>query len=402
MKVYYANANVVWSDHISHGYVAVEDARLAECKSGEPHAQGCPVVDLGGRYLAPGFVEMHSHGAGGCDFMDGTAEAFVTAAKTHLAHGVTTLCPTTLAAAREEILRSIDAFVQARSLSADGPRLLGLHMEGPYLNPKQKGAIDARYIRSPDPVEYEEFLEYGKGAIARWTAAPELPGALDFAKRLCAEGILPSMGHSDAEYKQVLRGFNAGFTHVTHLYSAMSGMVRREGWRYPGLIESAFCIEALTVEIIADGCHLPPEILRMIYRVMGPDRVALTCDSMRCAGESVTESVLGSLENGQRVIIEDGVAKMPDRTAFAGSIATDDRLVRVMHRDAGVPLHDCVRMMTQTPAHILGLSQTGSIRQGYAADLVCFDQDINVCGTMVAGRPVGIFAMEGALRHDVP
>lgn len=393
MLTVYTDARVVLQDRVMEGYVAVENGKIAACGEGAPALPGAKRISLGGHYLAPGFIEMHTHGAGGCDFMDGTAEAMRTAAMTHLAHGTTTLFPTTLAATREEILRSIDALRQARQEMTDGPRMPGLHMEGPYLNVKQKGAIDARYIRHPDPAEYEEFLRYGRGAISRWTVAPELPGALPFARRLREEGILPSMGHSDAEYSEVLAGYEAGFTHVTHLYSAMSSMVRRGGFRYPGLIESAFCIEGLTVEIIADGCHLPPEILRMVCRTMGPDRVALTCDSMRCAGQEVTESILGSLENGQRVIIEDEVAKMPDRTAFAGSIATDDRLVRVMRDKAGVPLCDCVRMMTLTPARIMGIDDhTGSIAVGKDADLVCFDEHIAVLGTRVGATARGVLA----------
>lgn len=387
MLTVFTDARVILEDRVMEGYVAVKDGLIAALGEGTPDLRDARVISLGGRYLAPGFIEMHTHGAGGCDFMDGTPEAMRVAAMTHLAHGTTTLFPTTLAATREEILRSIDALRQARQAMADGPRMPGLHMEGPYLNVKQKGAIDARYIRHPDPAEYEEFLRYGRGAISRWTVAPELPGALDFARRLREEGILPSMGHSDAEYSQVLAGYEAGFTHVTHLYSAMSSMVRRGGFRYPGLIESAFCIEGLTVEVIADGCHLPPEILRMVYRTMGADRVALTCDSMRCAGQQVTESILGSLENGQRVIIEDDVAKMPDRTAFAGSIATDDRLVRVMVHQAGVPLADAVRMMTLTPARIMGLAQRrGSIACGKEADLISFNDHIDISGVMVGGR----------------
>lgn len=393
MRTIYTDANVILKDRIIRGYVVVENGVIQACGTGKPASAGGREIALNGLYLSPGFVEMHSHGAGGCDFMDGTADAVRTAAAVHLSHGTTTLYPTTLAATREEILGSIDALRAARTGWADGPHLPGLHMEGPYLNAAQKGAIDARYIRDPDPKEYEEFLDYGRGAISRWTVAPELPGALEFAGRLRAEGILPSMGHTAAEYGEILAGYEAGFTHVTHLYSAMSSMVRRGGFRYPGLIESAFCIEGLTVEVIADGCHLPPEMLRMVYRAMGVERVALTCDSMRCAGQQVSESILGSLSNGQRVIIEDDVAKMPDRTAFAGSIATDDRLVRVMRDQAGVPLQDCVRMMSLTPAQIMHIDdRTGSIEVGKTADLICFDEQITVLGTMVAGNAKGNLA----------
>ncbi len=391
------NANVIYPDGIFKGYVTVENDRILTANAGDAEiCRGDMVYDLQGQYLAPGFVEIHSHGAGGCDFMDGTPEAVITAAKTHLQHGTTTLLPTTLAAGRTEILASIDAFRTARRMILDGPELPGLHMEGPYLSLEQKGAIDERYIRNPEPEEYEEIILYGAGAICRWTLAPELPGAKKFTQSLSRHGIVPSMGHSNAEYKQVLEASHNGITHVTHLYSGMSGMVRRGGFRYPGLIESSFCIEDLTVEIIADGCHLPVEILQMVYRLKGPDKTVLTSDSMRCAGQDVTESVLGSLKNGRRVIIEDQVAKLPDRTAFAGSIATDDRLVRVMYHDAKISLADCIRMMTLTPARVMGMAdRIGSIVPGKAANLVCFDEQINIIAVMVKGKTVhGRFGSE--------
>ena len=390
MSVHFVNAALIYPDRIEQGFVTVEGHKIQAAGTGFPQVnRGDQVFYLRGKYLSPGFVEIHSHGAGGCDFMDGTAEAVITAARTHLQHGTTTLFPTTLAARREEIFNSIDGLRSARRIMTDGPELPGLHMEGPYLNPKQKGAIDERYIRNPRREEYEEFIFYGEGAISRWTLAPELPGAMEFARCLIDHGIVPSMGHTDAEYSQVLEAYHNGISHVTHLYSAMSGMVRKGGFRYPGLIESAFCIDDLTVEVIADGCHLPAEILEMVYRIKGPGKMALTCDSMRCAGQNVKESVLGSLKNGQRVIIEDDVAKMPDRMAFAGSIATDDRLVRVMYRQARVPLWDCVRMMSLTPAAIMGIgNQVGSIMPGKTANLICFDEDIRISAAMVRGNVV--------------
>ena len=388
MRTLLFNCNVILPDEIRPGWVAVEAGRIAQVGFGPAEVPADRAVDLGGRYLAPGFVELHSHGAGGADFMDGTVEAFKTACDTLLRHGTTTLLPTTLAASPEEICRSIDAFRAAKEVLWENTlNLHGLHMEGPYLNVDQCGAIDPKYIRDPDPAEYEAFLDYGRGVIKRWTLAVERPGAERFADALLREGVLPSLGHSNAEYSQVVPAFEHGVTHVTHLYSSMSTITRHSGFRHSGVLESAFCIPDMTVEIIADGCHLPVELLNMVWRLKGVDRVALTCDSMRCAGQDVTESILGSLENGQRVIIEDGVAKLPDRMSFAGSIATDDRLVRVMAQKAGVPLHEAVRMMSLTPANIIGIGdRTGSIEVGKDADLVCFDDEINVSGVMVRGR----------------
>ena len=390
------NANVILKDRIAAGYVVVTDKKIQSVGfDAVPTLAYDKKIDLEGKYLAPGFVELHTHGAGGSDFMDGTLEAFRTACLTHLEHGTTTILPTTLAATKEEILRSIDCFRLAKKeLAGKGPYLHGLHMEGPYLNKDQCGAIDPNYIRNPKPEEYEEFLQHGKGAIARWTIAVEREGMDRFITRLCEEGILPSIGHSNAEYCQVRDAFQKGVTHTTHLYSAMSTIVRKGGFRHSGVLESAYCIPDMTVEIIADGCHLPAELLEMVYRVKGPEKTALTCDSIRCAGQDVKESVIGSLENGQRIIIEDDVAKLPDRSAFAGSVATDDRLIRVMIQQANVPLQDAVRMMTLTPAEIIGLGdKKGSIEAGKDADLIVFDEEINVSGVMVEGKGlIGLMA----------
>lgn len=225
--------------------------------------------------------------------------------------------------------------------------------------------------------------------ILRWTIAPEIPGALELADFLRERGILPSMGHTDATYDQVKEALAHGFTHVTHLYSATSTIVRIKGYRYPGVLESAYLLDDLTVEIIADGCHLPAPLLQMVYRFIGPRRTALITDSMRGAGMPEGESILGSRKNGQRVLIEGGVALLPDRSAFAGSVATTDRLVRNMVELAGASLPDAVEMATETPARILGKSDTlGRVAPGRNADLVLFDDTVTVAMTMVGGRIV--------------
>ncbi len=387
MKTVFYNANLILPTEITQGWLAIENDRIIDIGHiVRPEADVS--VDCKGNFLSPGFVELHTHGAGGADFMDGSAEAFETACMTHLRHGTTTLLPTGLAASREEIILLIDTYKEARELlMGRGPHIPGLHLEGPYLCKEQCGAIDPAYIRPPVEKEYEAFLSHGKGCIKRWTLAIEHKGTEQFVKRLCEEGILPSVGHSNAEYSQVLEAFQAGVTHVTHLYSAMSTITRKGGFRHSGVLESAFCIPDMTVEIIADGCHIPPELLEFVYRTKDPDKTCLVCDSMRCAGQNVTESVFGKLGKGQPVLIEDGVAKMPDRSCFAGSIALDDRLVRTMVNQAHVPLCDAVRMMTLTPAQIIGLdAEIGSLEKGKKADLVIFDDQINVRSVYVDGK----------------
>jgi N-acetylglucosamine-6-phosphate deacetylase len=211
----------------------------------------------------------------------------------------------------------------------------------------------------------------------------------EFGKTLREHHILASIAHTDAVYDDVMEAFENGFTLATHFYSAMSGITRRNAVRYMGVIESAYLLEEMDVEIIADGYHLPAPLLKMIFQLKGAGKTALVTDAMRAAGTDVTESILGSLKSGVKVIVENGVAKMPDRSSFAGSVATADRLVRTMITEASVSLTDAIRMITSTPARILGISDSkGTIAIGKDADLVIFDNQINVSLTMINGRIV--------------
>jgi N-acetylglucosamine-6-phosphate deacetylase len=267
-----------------------------------------------------------------------------------------------------------------------GAQFLGMHLEGPYFAMNQRGAQDPRFIRNPNPAEYREILRRAH-LVRRWSAAPELPGALEFARYAREKDVLVSLAHTDAIYEEVLEGWKNGYSLATHLYSGMTGVTRRNAYRYAGAVEAAFLIGDMDVEIIADGIHLPAPLLQLIYQIKGPARTALITDAMRAAGMPEGESVLGNIRNGMKVIVEDGVAKLPDRSAFAGSVATADRLVRTMINTAGVPLVEAIQMITTTPAVILGLAGTkGAILPGYDADLVLFDGDINVLATIVKGE----------------
>lgn len=365
------------------GDVAVEDGRIAAI--GSPGSLPGPGMDGEGLYLSHGFIDSHVHGGGGHDFMDATREAWHGASALHLRHGTTAMVPTTLAAGRDQLLAVFAAYRACRSGFPDGAKFLGIHVEGPYLAPEQCGAQDPAFIRDPDPEEYEALMEACPD-ILRWTIAPERPGAWRMGEWISRRGAVPCIGHSSAAYEQVREAMLHGYRHVTHLYSATSTIVRRMGFRHAGIVESAYLLEGLTSEVIADGCHLPACLLEMAYRFIGPDRLCLVTDAMRAAGQTGGESILGGLESGQRVILEDGVAKLPDRTAFAGSICTADRLVRNMVRLAGASVADAVKMATETPARILGLSdRTGLLAQGRAADLVMFDEDIHIKLVMTDG-----------------
>ncbi|NMB20189.1 MAG: N-acetylglucosamine-6-phosphate deacetylase, partial [Firmicutes bacterium] len=275
------------------------------------------VIDVGGRYIAPGFIDIHCHGGGDYDFMDGTVEAFIQASNAHLRYGTTSMLPTTTTSTTEELFKAIDSFKLARDMER-GPNLLGLHVEGPYLAYEQRGAQDPRYIKEPSPEEYNAILDYSD-VIKRWTIAPELPGAMEMAQLLRERGIVCSIGHSDAFFDDVVRAVESGFTHVTHLYSAMSMVRRINAYRHAGVVESALLLDDLTVELIADGAHLPQSLLQLVYKVKGPDKICLVTDSIRAATMPEGVTTLGSKEDGQVVIVEDGVAKLPDRSAFAGS-----------------------------------------------------------------------------------
>ena len=371
------------------GYVVCEGGIITQIGQGYfPATERDEVINAGGLYVSPGFIDIHTHGAGGYDFMDGTVEAYLGAAKMHAKHGTTSLLPTTLTSTNEELLKTFSIYKEAKAKNTEGASFLGLHLEGPYFAYGQKGAQDPKYLRNPEPEEYNAILE-ASDDIMRWSLAPELKGAIEFGKVLRSKNILPSIAHTDAICEEVEEAFDAGFTHVTHLYSCMSTITRRNAYRYAGALEATYLIDDMTVEIIADGVHLPKSLLRYVYKFKGPDKIALCTDSMRGAGMPDGESILGSLQGGQKVIIEDGVAKLPDRTAFAGSVATADRLIRTMIGLADVPLEEAIRMITLTPARILKIDKTkGSIEIGKEADLVLFDKDININTTIINGKVV--------------
>ncbi|MDD4776712.1 MAG: N-acetylglucosamine-6-phosphate deacetylase [Fermentimonas sp.] len=345
-------------------------------------------IDASGKYISPGFIDIHLHGGGGHDFMDGTVDAFLGAAELHARYGTTAMVPTTLTSTTEGLMNTFSVYSEAVNKNTKGAKFLGLHLEGPYFSYNQRGAQDPKYLRNPEREEYMHILESSKD-IVRWSLAPELPGALDMSRTLVSRNILAAVAHSDAVCEEVEEAFKEGFTHITHLYSGMSSVTRRNAFRYAGVVEAAYLIDDMTVEIIADGVHIPRPLLQFVYKFKGVDKIALCTDSMRGAGMPDGESILGSLKEGQRVIIEDGVAKLPDRTSFAGSVATADRLIRTMVNIAGVSIQEAVKMMTLTPARIMKIdSQKGSIESGKDADFVIFDENIKVSYTVSEGTVI--------------
>ncbi len=348
--------------------------------------ENAKIYDIKRKNTCAGFIDIHVHGGGGHDFMDATEKAYEGVAKFHLKYGTTAMAPTTVASSQEELIKCCELFDECKNKFASASRLLGLHIEGPYISPSQAGALDPKYVTEPIVQNYKDILNRTDNII-RWTIAPELKGANEMADYLQQKGILASVGHSDANFAQIENALKHGFRHVTHLYSAMSSITRINGFRHAGVVESAYLLDGLTSEIIADNCHLPKELLLMAYKFIGPDRIALITDAMRGAGSESGESILGSLQSGQKVILEDGVAKMPDRKAFAGSIATADRLVRTMVKTAQIPLVDAITMITKTPAKILKIDdKMGSISPQKYGDIVVFDNEINIEKVFLGGK----------------
>ncbi|WP_313381928.1 N-acetylglucosamine-6-phosphate deacetylase [Proteiniphilum saccharofermentans] len=385
------NGKIIFPDRIEENLVIVcENGKIVDIvnQNETVFGDGQMVIDAQGKYVSSGFIDIHTHGGGGHDFMDGTVEAYLGAAEKHAQHGTTALLPTTLTSTTEELMKTFDTYREAVKQNKKGAQFLGLHLEGPYFAYNQRGAQDPKYLRNPEPEEYNKILA-ASDDIVRWSLAPELPGALEFGKVLREKNILTAVAHSDAIYEEVVDAFDAGFTLATHLYSGMSTITRRNAFRYAGVVEAAYLIDGMDVEIIADGVHLPKSLLQFVYKFKGPDKTALVTDSMRGAGMPDGESILGSLDKGQKVIIEDGVAKLPDRTAFAGSVATTDRLVRTMVNIAEVPLVEAVKMITLTPARMMKIDQQkGSIQKGKDADFVIFDNNINVSYTILEGNVI--------------
>lgn len=341
-------------------------------------------MDAAGRYVSPGFIDIHVHGGGGHDFMDGGTAPIVGAAKLHLDHGTTSIMPTTLSCSYPTLLEFLHHLKIVMDENLSAANILGAHLEGPYFAGAQSGAQNPEYLKVPDPSEYLEVLDEYGDIIRHWSFAPELDGSGAFCETLIKYGVIPSIGHSDAVFSEVQKVYEKGCRKVTHLYSGMSTITRQQGYRRLGVIESAYYYDDMVAEVIADGKHLPPELLQIVVKGIGRDRICLVTDAMRGAGMPEGASALGRLGEEMPCIIEDGIAKLPDRTSFAGSVATADRLIRTMVQEVRVSVADAVAMMTATPARVFGLKK-GVLKEGYDADIVLFNENIAVTDVFVGG-----------------
>ena len=368
--------------------VLINNGLISDVSKDSVNADAEKVIDAGAKFVSPGFIDIHTHGAGGHDFMDGNPDSFKIIASTHAKYGTTMLFPTLTSSRFDVLKKSIANFDKLNFSEINEARMPGLHLEGPYFSMEQRGAQDPRYVRPPQRDEYMEILGI-TDSIARWSLAPELPGTTEFSLELQKRGIIPAVGHSNATYEEMLEAYEKGFELVTHLYSGCSVMRRINAYRVAGVVESAFLIDGMYVEIIADGHHLPASLLKLIYQNKGVSKIALITDSVRAAGVPAMETIVGDKETGIKAIVEDGVAKLPDRSAFAGSVATADRCIKTMVNKAEVSIVKAVEMMTATPAKIMKVyDKAGSLSPGKYADIVFFDDKLDVKLTMVGGRTV--------------
>lgn len=355
---------------IKEGSLLISDGVILEVTNSDLAVIGAKVIDAKGMYILPGFVSMHSHGGGGYDFTEATEEAFKGAMEAHLKHGATSIFPTLSSSSFETINKAVDV---CEKLKAENSSILqGLHIEGPYLNRKMAGEQWKEFLKDPDPAEYIPLLER-TNCIKRWDISPELPGGHDFGKYTSSRGILTAVTHTEAEYDEIKAAFNAGFTHAAHFYNAMPGFHKRREYKYEGTVESVYLTDGMSVEVIADGIHLPATILKLVYKLKGVEQTCLVTDALKYAANE------GKEINDPRYIIENGVCKLADHSSLAGSLATMDTLVRTMVNKAGIPLADAVRMASETPANLIGISdKKGSLQKGKDADVVIMDRDINV------------------------
>lgn len=312
--------------------------------------------------------------------MEGTEEAFRVAVATHMQHGTTSIFPT-LSSSTIPMIRAAAETTEKLMAEKDSP-VLGLHLEGHYFNMKMAGGQIPENIKDPDPEEYIPLLEE-TNCIKRWDAAPELPGAMQFGKYITAKGILASVAHTQAEFEDIRTAYEAGYTHATHFYNAMPGFHKRREYKYEGTVESIYLLDDMTVEVVADGIHVPPTILRLVYKIKGVERTCLITDALACAASDSQEAF------DPRVIIEDGVCKLADHSALAGSVATMDRLIRTVVQKAEIPLADAVRMASETPAKIMGVfDRKGSLQKGKDADIIVMDENLNIRAVWAMGKLV--------------
>lgn len=389
MKTVIVGAKALLPECIRQCQAVVESGCILDVAEHVPLAPDDRVIQGAGLYLCPGFVDIHVHGGGGFSAMSGKAEDVIAMANAHARHGTTSILPTTLAAPLPNLLKAVQGVRRAAALPCDAA-ILGVHLEGPCLSPAQTGAQSPDDLKIPAETDLTPLLDAWPGGVRMMGAAPELPGALALGDQLAARGIVASIAHSNATYSQVEEALSHGYCDVTHLYSSCSGLIRVHSYRVPGVIEAGLNLDALTVQVIADGKHLPLSLLQLIYRCKGAEKIELITDGLEFAAGDLVEGTVYRQLNGVETVYEDGVMKLLSRESFAGSVATMHRCVRTMVQ-AGIPLRQAVRMASENPARRVGAAKKGRIAPGMDADLLLLDEKLDVKWVMAGGRVIRDF-----------
>lgn len=369
-------------DSVEKATVVVENGKILCNKYYGAIPENAYIIDALNGYVIPGFVDIHVHGGGGYDFMDATQEAFLAVANMHIQHGTTSLVPTTVSCSADALKK---VFAVYRKVMDKCP-FLGIHLEGPYISNTMKGAHNEKYIHAPTKYEVDALLDAAGDIIVECSAAPEIHGASYLARQMTKKEITMSIAHSNAVCDEIKQAIAWGFTHVTHLYSNTPCIRKINQIVHAGIVEAAYLYDALSFELIGDGKHVPQEALQMAVKLKGADKIAFITDAMRAAGQECQFSYLGEPLPENKVIIEDGVAKLPDRSYYAGSIATSDIVFKNVV-NAGISINDTSKMLSLTPAKVIGKdSQKGSLDIGKDADIIIMSREYVVKKVILNGE----------------
>jgi len=384
-RIIIINGTIITPFHLVSGKaIVVEKGRIREIVNKEELSTatliGAEVIEGKDKYIVPGYIDIHVHGGGGSDVMDGNYEAINQIAIAHSHFGTTSFLPTTMTMNKNKIIRSLKTIYEAKLKGTEGAEILGVNLEGPYINPEKKGAQREIDIRKPSIKEFSELNKASGNMIRLVTVAPEMPGAIGFIKYLCKQGIIASVGHTNATYVQTQAGIQAGLSHVTHTFNAMRGLHHRE----PGVLGAALTSPELTLEIIADGIHIHPIVLKIITQIREDEKIVLITDSMRATGIKEGTYDLG----GQEVTVNKGQARLKNGT-LAGSVLTMDKSVKNMVNKVDISLPKAIQMASFNPARSIGVeNRKGSLEPGKDADIVILNKNLETELTIVAGKVV--------------
>jgi N-acetylglucosamine-6-phosphate deacetylase len=372
---------------IRNGIVVLKNGKISYVGDDFEKAKDATVLGFKDGICVPGFIDVHVHGGGGYDFADGSVEAFSEVCKYHVRGGTTSLLATILSSPVDHTFKVLETFRKLSNVSTDGAEILGLHLEGPFLNPEMRGAHPVEFLQTPTEELIWSFLEYAD-VIRRVTIAPEVSGGVEAVKAFSSRNVIVSIGHSNAPYDVVVKAYDVGLKHTTHLYNALGASFKRGPYRIPGALESVLVLDGIMAEIIADGRHVHPILIRLALKTKGFGRLCLVTDAMRAAGMPDGTYKLGSNIYGSEVVVKDGISYTRDMNSFASTTISMIDAVRFM-RSIGYPMKQVLLMASSIPAKLLGVSnRKGFIESGFDGDLVVLDRKLRVLLTIVRGRVV--------------